>query len=194
MGNKSFSKIINSFIFIFFSFLFQQTISSLKEFDLIFEDLYSTKLETFLVMSLIIQQLTYKEGDEVSLIYRSSITECSRILKLKSLNFITTSHGIVFAVNLNLDPEFYNFSTLLMGPKAGLRIFEQYKLSNDGSELFSNFTITNRQVCYYYYVIIILLLFLIKIITIIIIRLEILQLKKNIVVVDFHFHYIIHFH
>ena len=59
---------------------------------------------------------------------------------------MTTSYGIVFISNLYLDSEFHNLSTLLMGPRPGFRIFEQYKLSIDGSELFSNFTITNRQV------------------------------------------------
>jgi hypothetical protein len=120
----------------------------LKDFDL-FEEIYATKLETFLVMNLVIQHLSLSDDtSELSLQYRSSSSSSTpvsrRLLRLTHLNLLPTSHGPVFAVVLNIDPAFQSLSSLLMGPLPGFRIFEQYKLSGDGSELLSHISITSR--------------------------------------------------
>jgi hypothetical protein len=128
-----------------------------KDFDS-FDEIYSTKLETFLIMNLILQyhpSTAENQSSEILLRYQpasssSSSSFCSRTLKLTHLNYLSSSSSsssssTIFAMILNIDNTLNNLSMLLMGPKSGYRIFEQYKLISNGMELLSHLTITNRQ-------------------------------------------------
>lgn len=146
----------------------------LKDFETSFDEIYSTKLETFLIINL---SLRYRpsphhtspshhtphpsplenSSSEIFVRYQSSSSSSfsSRQLKLTHLNYLSPSSSSssssssftspIFAMILNLDQNFNNLSMLLMGPRSGYRIFEQYKLISNGMELLSHLTITNRQ-------------------------------------------------
>jgi hypothetical protein len=125
-----------------------------KDFDS-FDEIYATKLEAFLIMNLILQYHPSDSGNqssEILLRYQSASSSsssfCSRSLKLTHLNYLHTSSSsgsLIFAMVLNIDQNLNNLSMLLVGPKSGYRIFEQYKLISNGTELLSHLTITNRQ-------------------------------------------------
>ena len=141
----------------------------LKDFETSFDEIYSTKLETFLIINLSLRYCPpppspphhtllpsphENSSSEIFVRYQSSSSSSSfssRHLKLTHLNYLCPSSSSssftspIFAMILNLDQNLNNLSMLLMGPRSGFRIFEQYKLISNGMELLSHLTITNRQ-------------------------------------------------
>jgi hypothetical protein len=116
------------------------------EYENLFQELFGTKFPAVDPIEVSVLHNVGGDGEEVLLMCKTSHWECRRLISLGKLNFLPTSDGPLFCVAVNSDPIFHAFSILMLGPRQGFKIVEQYKLSASGLELTIGYMITTSQV------------------------------------------------